>query len=100
MKTSTTSINCPNCNFPVGAPNIFLRCPFCNKESSMEVAMRGKTQVQQAIGERIATNGMGSWMPALIGFGVGIVFGPTILAATRQGAQRMAEMAEEKLKKG
>jgi len=83
----------------MGAPNIFLRCPFCNKESNLEVAMRGKSQVQQVVGERIATNGF-SWMPALIAFGVGVVFGPTIMTASRYGAERMAKMAEEKLRKG
>ncbi len=98
MQTKTY-LNCPVCGFPVSSSSIFLRCPFCNKESSMEVAMRGKSQVQQVVGERIATNGF-SWMPVLIAFGVGVVFGPTIMTASRYGAERMAKMAEEKLRKG
>lgn len=99
MKTSTTSFDCPVCGFPVGSSNIILKCPFCNKESNLEVAMRGKSQVQQVVGERIATNGI-SWMPTLIAFAVGVVFGPTIMTASRFGAERMAKMAEEKLRKG
>ena len=97
-KVKTVAISCPNCDFPVGAPNIFLRCPFCNKESSMEVAMRGKSLVQQVVGERIAGNGI-DWIPALIAFGVGVIFGPTIMTASRYGAERMAKMAEERLRK-
>lgn len=99
MKTETMYLDCPNCNFPVGTPNIFLRCPFCNKESNLEVAMRGKSQVQQVVGERIAGSSFDLWT-AIIAFGVGVVFGPTIMTASRYGAQRMAEMAEKKLRKG
>lgn len=98
MKTETMHLDCPICGFPVHTSSIFLRCPFCSKESNLEVAMRGKSQVQQVLGEGIAGNGI-SWMPTLIAFGIGLVFGPAMLAATRQGAQRMAEMAEEKLRK-
>jgi hypothetical protein len=90
-------INCPSCGFPISDSLISFKCPFCGKISSMEVAMRGK--VQERVQGRIATGGI-SWMPVLIAFGVGVVFGPTILTATRQGAERMAKMAEERLRKG
>ncbi len=99
MQTKTY-LNCPDCGFPVHSSSIFLKCPFCNKTSSMEVAMRGKVQVRGAIGERIAQGNGISWLPTLIAFGVGVVFGPTIMTASRFGAERMAKMAEEKLRKG
>ena len=93
----TSTINCPSCGFPISNSLISFKCPFCGKVSTMEVAMRGRNQVQERVQERIATDGNGiSWMPVLIAFGVGVVFGPTILTATRQGAEHMAKMAEER----
>jgi hypothetical protein len=101
-KTERVAINCPSCGFPVGSQNIFLQCPFCGKKSNLEVAMRGKgTSVElssQGLSTKISGPGI-SWMPVLIAFGVGVIFGPTLLTATRQGAERMARMAEERLRK-
>ncbi|MCD6362134.1 MAG: hypothetical protein J7M38_14850 [Armatimonadetes bacterium] len=34
-----------------------------------------------------------------VGFLLGIIFGPTIMTSTREGAQHLAKIAEEKLKR-
>jgi len=50
------------------------------------------------LGARISGNGI-SWAPTLIAFAVGVVFGPTILVSSREGAEKLAKMAQERLKK-
>jgi len=63
--------------------------------------MRGKRPSMQISGLGTAISGDNgiSWMPTLVAFAVGVVFGPTILVSTREGAERMAKMAQERLKK-
>lgn len=97
-------LECPVCNFPVGAPNIKIKCPFCGQETKMSevamitsVAMRGKaTSVQERIQSPSPEI---SWSNLLIGFAVGALFAPVILVSTREGARALGEMAERKLKK-
>ncbi len=73
------SLDCPGCGFPVGAPNIFLKCPFCGQESKLsEVAMRGKIAATQGTSPQFSLTSL------LIGLGVGIVFGPAIFEKLRK----------------
>ena len=91
-------LECPVCSFPVHSSRITVKCPFCEQESKMsEVAMRGKTTSVQ---ERIQSPSPGFSLSSLfIGLGVGVLFGPIILASTKEGARALGEMAERKLKK-
>jgi len=98
MSTKTTSIDCPVCGFPVGLSNITINCPFCGKKSTLEVAMRGKGVSLELAGTRIQAGEI-NWMPTLIAFGIGVIFGPALLTTTRTGAETLAKIAEEKLKK-
>jgi len=95
-----TAIKCPSCGFPISTSIISFTCPNCGVKSSLEVAMRGKgtTAEVSALGTRISGNGV-DWAPALIAFALGVVLGPAILVSSREGAERLARMAQEKLKK-
>jgi hypothetical protein len=69
--------------------------------------MRGQSSVI-AKAEQVARNyqiaqGEGvtipSWLFAgVIALGLGVVLGPTILASTKTGAQRLSQLAEQKLR--
>lgn len=99
MRTKT-AIDCPVCSFPIHESSIFIRCPFCGKESRLsEVAMRGRSQISSEVSGTIQGPGIGSgFLTLLIGFGVGTLIGPRLIATTREGAETLLEIAEEKLK--
>jgi len=51
----------------------------------------------------VVTQGEGVVLPAWlfwlsVGLAAGVLFGPTLLASSREGAMRLAKIAEEKLK--
>lgn len=94
-------LECPICGFPVHSSRIIIKCPFCGQQSKVSevvmksVAMRGKgTRVQGQI-----QGASFSFSSLLIGLGIGVLFGPVILASTREGARILGKMAEEKMKK-
>jgi len=76
-----------------------VKCPFCGHRevvTEQEVNMRSENGVAQAQGEGIA---LPIWAVAGgIGLLIGIFFGPALLASSREGALKLARIAEEKLK--
>lgn len=80
----TTSVKCPVCGFPVlaPAPGDVVNCPECLS------ALEGISGVD------IPT----PLFAGMIGFGIGVILGPAFLAATRSGATRLEQMAQQKLR--
>jgi len=72
-------------------------CPVCG--NPMVAKEAGERRLS---GSNIAQNGdvtLPTWLVASsIGLVIGIVFGPVLLASTREGALKLARIAEEKLK--
>jgi len=88
---------CANCNYPIKADYIgqTVKCPFCGQHTvvtEQEVNMRSENGIAQGVV-------LPTWLFAgAVGLIVGIIFGPTLLASSREGALRLARIAEEKLK--
>lgn len=82
--TSTDSIKCPVCAYPIPDPRYEgtqVKCAYCGTIS--ETITQGVT--------------IPAWLLTLgIGLGVGILAGPTILASTEAGSQYMARKARER----
>jgi len=91
-------ILCSQCSYPIGVNYVgeMVKCPFCgHREVVQEVNMRSENGV--------VTQGEGVVLPTWvvaggIGLLIGILFGPTLLASSREGALKLARIAEEKLK--
>jgi len=90
-------ILCSQCSYPIGVHYIgqTVKCPFCGHRevvTEQEVNMRSENGVAQGVV-------LPSWLFWLsVGLGIGVLFGPTLLASSREGALRLARIAEEKLK--
>jgi len=82
---TTTTISCPSCGFPISSSIISFTCPNCGIKSSLEVAMRGRGTSMQISGLERTISGDNdiNWMPTLVAFAVGVVFGPAILVSSR-----------------
>lgn len=92
-------ILCSQCSYPIGVNYIgqTVKCPFCGHRevvTEQEVNMRSENGVAQ--GEGVVIPSWLFWLSA--GLLAGVLFGPTILASSREGALRLARIAEEKLK--
>jgi len=68
--------------------------------------MRGRDSTAVAQAERVVRDYIGqevaipTWVFAgVIGLGLGVAFGPTILVSTRTGAEKLAHLAEERLRR-
>jgi len=88
---------CTNCNYPIKADYAgqSIRCPYCGtRQTVQEVNMRSENGV--GIAQGVVIPSWLFWLSA--GLAAGILFGPTILASSREGALRLARIAEEKLK--
>jgi len=90
-------MDCAKCGYPIlvgGSPEV--TCPFCGtRQTIQEVNMRGISE------NGIAQEGvvLPTWLVAGgIGLIIGVLFGPTLLASSREGALKLARIAEEKLK--
>jgi len=66
----------------------------------MEAAMRGRTQIaSDEISGAIQGPGFSTTLlTVLISFGVGTLIGPRLIATTKEGAETLLNIAEEKLK--
>jgi hypothetical protein len=69
----------------------------------MEVAMRGRSQIASGVNSEVgsAIQGPGvstQLLTILISFGVGALIGPRLIATTKEGAETLLSIAEEKLK--
>lgn len=80
----TTSVKCPVCGFPVLAPasGDIVNCPEC------------LTVLEGISGIEIPT----PLFAGMIGFGIGVILGPALLSATKSGAQRLENIAQQKLR--
>jgi hypothetical protein len=65
----------------------------------MEVAMRGRSQIASDVSGAIRGPDFSTGLLTLIiGFGVGTLIGPRLIATSKQGAETLLNIAEEKLK--
>ena len=91
---------CSQCYYPIAADYVGqkISCPFCGQMGTVEEA-----SVIQAIRNSISQEGtvaVPAWLTwGAAGFVLGLIAGPIVLASTREGAQKLARMAEEKLRK-
>ena len=95
------SVDCFNCSFPIGVENIGskVKCPYCHTIgiAVKEDNVRGKSAINNSIGQGVQ---IPTWLFAgTIGTIIGIILGPTILASTREGAEKLARLSAEKLRK-
>ena len=61
--------------------------------------MRGRSQLSTEVGGAIQGPGIGTaFLTLLIGFGVGTLMGPRLIATTKEGAETLLNIAEEKLR--
>jgi DNA-directed RNA polymerase subunit RPC12/RpoP len=75
--------SCPICKYPIGSVSAGqeVRCPYCSS-----------TLIAQEVS-------IPSWLLAgAVGLGFGIIFGPSILAATESGSQWLARKSRERIK--
>ena len=76
-----------------------IRCPFCGTRgivAEKEVKVLDRIQNDGIAQEGVA---LPTWLVAgTVGLIIGVIFGPTLLASTREGALKLARIAEEKLK--
>ena len=99
---------CSQCGFPIAFTRVGQRisCPFCHNIGVVAVAVAGKEDdMIQAIRNSYPISQEGTvavpaWLTwGTVGFVLGLIAGPIVLASTREGAQKLARMAEEKLRK-
>jgi hypothetical protein len=80
---SNAGVACPICKYPVSVsyPGEEAHCPYCNAS----LIAQGVT--------------IPSWLLAgAIGIGIGVIFGPSILATTEAGSQWLAKKSREHIK--
>jgi len=80
---SNAGVACPICKYPVSVSHSGeeVRCPYC----SASLIAQGVT--------------IPSWLLAgAIGIGIGVIFGPSILASTEAGSQWLARKSREYIK--
>lgn len=86
VKVETASIPCAVCHFPIQAPTYIgqqVRCPFCGSINEA---------VKQGISIPIPV------FAGLLGFGLGVLLGPGLLASTKSGSEWLAKQARERIK--
>jgi DNA-directed RNA polymerase subunit RPC12/RpoP len=76
--------SCPICGYPIGSSvsaGEEVHCPYCSG-----------TLIAQEVS-------IPSWLLAgAVGLGIGVIFGPSILAATESGSQWLAKKSRERIK--
>ena len=100
----TQYVLCSKCHYPikVDSPGQRVKCPYCGTEGiAEEVKVIGR--ILNDTSSNPLAQGEGVVLPAWlvaggVGFLLGIIFGPAIMTSSREGAQRLAKIAEEKLK--
>ena len=91
---------CSQCYYPIAADHVGqkISCPFCGQTGTVEEA----SVIQAIKGSQISQEGtvaVPAWLTwGAAGFVLGLIAGPIVLASTREGAQKLARMAEEKLR--
>ena len=92
---------CSSCSYPIKVDYVgqAIKCPFCGTRgivADKEVKVLNRIQ-NDGIAQNDVT--LPSWLVAGgIGLIIGVIFGPALLASSREGAQRLARLAEAKLK--
>jgi len=91
-------ILCSQCSYPIGVNYIgqTVKCPFCGHPqivTEQEVNMRSENG---AVTQGVVLPTWLFWLS--VGLAAGVLFGPTLLASSREGALRLARIAEERLK--
>ena len=84
-EVSTDSIPCPVCKYPIPMPSYAgqeVTCAYCGS-------------VHKAIAVQIPN----PVFAAVVAFIAGVVLGPTIIAATKSGSERLARKAKERLER-
>jgi DNA-directed RNA polymerase subunit RPC12/RpoP len=92
---------CSSCGYPIKVDYAGqkIRCPFCGTRgivAEKEVKVLNRIQNDGIAQEGVA---LPTWLVAgTVGLIIGVIFGPVLLASSREGAQKLARIAEEKLK--
>jgi len=92
---------CSSCSYPIKVDYVgqAIKCPFCGTRgivADKEVKVLNRIQNDGIAQEGVA---LPTWLVAgSVGLLLGIWLGPALLASSREGAQRLARLAEAKLK--